>query len=140
MVDRVSKEKRSEIMRAVKNKDTTPEMTVRRLIFSMGYRYRLHPRELPGRPDMVFPKYRLALFVHGCFWHRHEGCPKTSTPKTDVKTWKAKFKRNVERDQSNLTELKELGWRTAVIWECETKTEQVLKAKLRSIFRATRRK
>lgn len=134
MTDRVSKEKRSEIMRAVKSENTTPEMIVRRLVFSMGYRYRLHRKDLPGKPDLVFPKYHLALFVHGCFWHRHRGCPKASMPKTDVDMWQAKFKRNVERDASNIVDLSNLGWRTAVVWECETKSLEALKKRLRSIF------
>jgi DNA mismatch endonuclease (patch repair protein) len=101
---------------------------------AMGLRYRLHRKDLPGKPDLVFPRYHTVLFVHGCFWHRHPGCRKATTPKTDVEMWQAKFKRNVERDVANLRDLASLGWRTEVVWECETKPPEVLQQRLRSIF------
>lgn len=134
VADRVSREKRSEIMRAVKSKNTTPEMIVRKLVFSLGYRYRLHRRDLPGRPDLVFPKYRIALFVHGCFWHRHPGCSKATMPKTNVAMWRSKFKRNVERDALNIADITNLGWRAEVIWECETKSPELLQLRIEEIF------
>lgn len=107
-------------MSRVRGKDTKPEMAVRRMLHRDGYRYRLHRRDLPGTPDLVFPSRRVALFVHGCFWHRHEHCRRASTPKTRVAFWENKFRRNVERDRINLNRLEQQGWRVIVVWECET--------------------
>jgi DNA mismatch endonuclease (patch repair protein) len=111
---------RSALMSRVRGKNTAPEMLVRREVHRQGRRFRLHRRSLPGSPDLVFPARRQAIFVHGCFWHRHEGCRKCSTPKTRRAFWEAKFAANIARDSRNLAALKELGWRTAVVWECET--------------------
>lgn len=110
-------------MSRVRSKNTSPEMRVRRLAHAMGLRFRLHRKDLPGKPDLVFPRYRIALFVHGCFWHRHPSCAKASTPKSQTDFWASKFDRNVERDRRNEEALNALGWRVLVIWECETKTD-----------------
>lgn len=119
MVDTVTAQVRSRIMAQVKSKDTKPEMTVRRLLHRLGYRYRLHRKDLPGRPDLVFPSRRKAVFVHGCFWHDHAGCKKVRLPSSNEDYWLAKLKRNRERDERNLVQLKKDGWKPLVIWECE---------------------
>jgi DNA mismatch endonuclease (patch repair protein) len=106
-------------MRAIRAKNTGPEMTLRRALHHRGFRFKLHCRGLPGSPDIVLPKYRAAIFVHGCFWHRHYGCRLTTTPKTRVEFWSEKFRRNVERDQENLVALCKEGWRTAILWQCQ---------------------
>ncbi len=108
-------------MASVHSKDTKPEIAIRRLLFSMGYRFRIQKKGLPGTPDIVLPKYKLAIFVNGCFWHRHEGCRLASTPATRREWWLDKFARNVVRDQRNYAALRELGWMVLVIWECEVK-------------------
>ena len=105
-------------MSAVRDRDTKPELAVRRALHARGLRYRVHVGELPGKPDMVFPKWRVALFVHGCFWHRHAGCPRATTPASNVDYWLAKFKQNVERDRRNVEVLLEGNWRVCVVWEC----------------------
>ena len=130
MVDKLSPERRSALMSKVRGKDTSPEMRVRRLAHSLGYRYRLHKRSLPGRPDLVFASKRKVIFVHGCFWHRHPGCRKASMPKSRVEYWREKFDRNVERDGAAIAELQRLGWDVLVVWECETKDEGLLRTKL----------
>lgn len=112
---------RSEQMALVRHKDTKPELMVRRSLWGAGLRYRLHARDIPGRPDLVFRTARLAVFVHGCFWHRHEGCSLTRTPKSNIAFWTEKFRKNVERDQKTQQQLRELGWHVEVIWECEAK-------------------
>lgn len=111
---------RSELMRRVKGKNSKPEMMVRRTAHAMGYRYRLHVSGLPGHPDLVFPARRKVIFVHGCFWHRHPGCRRTTTPTTRSEFWQDKFRRNVARDASVERRLADAGWRVLVIWECET--------------------
>ena len=121
MTDIVDRDKRSEIMSRIRNRDTTPEMIVRRMAHRLGFRFRLHRKDLPGSPDIVFPRHRAVIMVHGCFWHRHSGCKHASSPQTRVRFWEEKFKGNVVRDRRNETALRELGWRVMVIWECETK-------------------
>jgi DNA mismatch endonuclease, patch repair protein len=118
-LDTFSPEKRSEIMRRVHSTDTTPEKKVRSLLHGLGFRFRLHRSDLPGKPDIVLPKYRAAIFIHGCFWHRHPGCPRASTPATRREYWLPKFERTEQRDRINQAKLIELGWRVVVIWECE---------------------
>lgn len=130
---------RRRIMSAVRGRDTKPEMTVRRLLHSMSYRYRLHRKDLPGRPDIVFGHRRKAIFVHGCFWHRHPGCSKATSPKTRSKFWTEKFERNVERDTQVEARLTELGWKTLTVWECETRASDALKIKLRAFLENTSR-
>lgn len=125
---------RRRIMSAVRGRDTKPEMIVRRLLHSMNYRYRLHKKGLPGRPDVVFAGRRKAIFVHGCFWHRHPGCSKATDPKTRSEFWSAKFARNVERDGEVERRLKELGWETIVVWECETRSPETLGRRLQSFL------
>lgn len=136
MVDHVSAERRSWLMSRVRSKHTSPEMRVRRAAHALGLRFRLHSNALPGHPDLVFPKHRLALFVHGCFWHRHPECPKSSMPKSRANYWIEKFNANVSRDAAAATALENLGWRVAVIWECETKGD--LADRLSQIFKLRR--
>jgi DNA mismatch endonuclease, patch repair protein len=119
--DTVDPRKRSEIMASVRQRDTTPELRVRSVLHRAGYRFRLHRRDLPGSPDVVLPKHRLVVFVHGCFWHRHPACKKATTPKANAEFWAAKFRKNVERDAEAVAALEVLGWRVLTIWECETR-------------------
>ena len=119
MVDSVSPEVRSRIMAQVKSRDTKPELKVRRLLHGLGYRYRLHGKDLPGRPDLVFPSRRKAVFVNGCFWHGHANCEKARLPSSNRDYWQTKLTRNRERDERNLALLQEGGWGTKVVWECE---------------------
>lgn len=100
-------------------KNTKPEMLVRRALYRLGFRFRLHRRDLPGRPDIVLPKYRTAIFVHGCFWHRHPGCRRATTPKTRVTFWRQKFEANIKRDRKATEALEQAGWNVLVLWECE---------------------
>ena len=115
---------RSALMARIRGRDTGPEMAVRRLLYGLGYRYRLHVRDLPGRPDIVFRRRRKVIFVHGCFWHQHEGCRKATIPRTRVAFWRRKFRRNKERDTVSLQALGALGWKALVVWECETETKE----------------
>jgi DNA mismatch endonuclease (patch repair protein) len=108
-------------MAAIRGKNTRPELALRLALFAVGLRYRLHVRGLPGSPDLVFPKYRAVLFVHGCFWHRHAGCKFSTSPKTNEEFWRLKFEGNVSRDARNAASLREHGWRVAVVWECALK-------------------
>lgn len=119
-MDTVDRKTRSKIMKSVPQKDTKPEMRLRKALHGMGFRYRLHDKRLPGSPDLVFPKLKAVIFVHGCFWHRH-GCKQTTTPATRKDFWEAKFNANVERDNKNVRELEEAGWRVMIVWECELK-------------------
>jgi DNA mismatch endonuclease, patch repair protein len=114
-------ETRSRMMRAVKGKDTMPEMAVRRLVHSMGYRYRLHRKNLPGKPDLVFPRLRRVIFVHGCFWHGHDCTRGARMPKANQAYWQSKICRNSLRDAKSIAALQSEGWRVATIWECELK-------------------
>lgn len=111
---------RSALMSRVHGKNTKPEMVVRRLVRALGYRFGLHNSDLPGTPDLVFPRLRKVIFVHGCFWHRHRGCGRTTTPKTRAAYWKEKFEQNIKRDAAKERALKSLGWDILVVWECET--------------------
>jgi DNA mismatch endonuclease (patch repair protein) len=134
MVDTLTRAERSALMRRIRGKDTSPEWGVRRFLHRNGFRYRLRQRDLPGRPDIVLPKLRTVIFVHGCFWHRHPGCVKTSTPSTRRAFWEAKFKANVERDFRKAKELRAQGWKVVIIWECEVKETRLrrLLSQLRS--------
>ena len=129
-MDSISKKHRSWNMSKIRSKDTSPEKAVRSLLHGMGYRFRLHRKDLPGKPDIVLPKYKTVIEVRGCFWHRHENCKETTTPKSNTAFWQEKFRKNVERDQLNEKKLKELGWRLVVIWECEVKNIDELNHKL----------
>lgn len=137
MVDHVDTLKRTEIMAAVKSKNTSPEMTLRRLLHALGYRYRLHDRKLPGRPDVVFPIRKKAIFINGCFWHRHDGCRYSTTPKTRVEFWEAKFAANVSRDHRNIAALEQMGWSVAVVWQCELKQPETVLARLTRFLEST---
>ena len=130
MADIVDSKRRSQLMAGIRGRDTAPELAVRRIAHRMGLRFRLHRKGLPGRPDLVFPKHRLAVFVHGCFWHRHEGCPFSHIPKTRTAYWAEKFERNVARDKRNREALQCLGWRVVVIWECEVGDETAVGQRL----------
>ena len=114
-------EKRSRNMSAIRSKNTKPEIAVRKLLHSMGYRFRLHRKDLPGSPDIVLPKYKTVIFVHGCFWHRHKNCKYASTPKTRQEFWEAKFRENINRDKLNQENLSSKGWKIIIVWECEIK-------------------
>ena len=114
-------EQRSRNMSAIKSKNTKPEIAVRKLLHSMGYRFRLHRKDLPGSPDIVLPKYKTVIFVHGCFWHRHQNCKYASTPKTRQEFWNKKFNENINRDKINQENLSSKGWKIIIVWECEIK-------------------
>ena len=129
MTDTVSPELRSYIMSRIRSVNTKPERTVRSLLHGLGYRFRIHRRKLPGSPDIVFGRLKTAIFVHGCFWHRH-GCSDSRAPKSRIEFWQAKFDRNVERDQANQTALAAIGWRPVVVWACELKDMDALRARL----------
>ena len=134
MPDVLTPEQRSRNMRAIKGRDTGPELIVRRLLHAMGYRFRLHRRDLPGRPDVVLPGRRVVLFVHGCFWHRHRcrfGCVE---PATRPEFWRAKFGANVARDRRAMRALRRAGWRVIVVWECQTRDADKLASRLRRLI------
>lgn len=128
-MDTRTPEQRRRIMQAVKGKNTKPELTVRRLLHRMGYRYRLHRKDLPGRPDIALVSRRKAVFVHGCFWHGHN-CPKGRLPRSRLDYWKPKLERNKERDRENIADLQSLGWAVLVIWQCETEDLEALASRL----------
>ncbi|UVO49967.1 DNA mismatch endonuclease Vsr [Sphingomonas sp. SUN019] len=126
MTDFMTAEERSIRMSRIRSRDTKPEIVLRRTLHRLGLRFRLGGADLPGRPDMVFPKHRAAVFVHGCFWHRHDGCRVASTPKSNAEFWARKFERNVARDQKATGDLKALGWKVVVAWECELGSKERL--------------
>ena len=126
MTDIVDQQTRSRMMAGIKGKNTKPELALRRAMHARGFRYRLHSKKLHGRPDLILPKHRAVVFVHGCFWHRHEGCRYATTPSTRTEFWQAKFEANVARDSAVQGALLDAGWRVATIWECALrKPEQV---------------
>jgi len=127
MVDHLSPEQRHQLMSNIRDKNTTPELVVRKTAHSLGFRFRLHRKDLPGKPDLVFPKYLKLIFVNGCFWHFHK-CK--TLPKTNPEYWQKKFKQNQARDKKNKRELKSMGWTSLVIWECETRKPEKLKEKI----------
>lgn len=134
MTDIVDGKRRSAMMACIGGRDTAPELAVRRIAHRMGLRFRLHCKDLPGRPDLIFPKHRLVVFVHGCFWHRHQECKYAYTPKSRIEFWAKKFASNVARDARQEAALKALGWRVLVIWECETKDEVAVERKLAAVI------
>ena len=134
MVDTVDKDTRSRIMARVRGKDTKPELVVRRLLFGSGYRYRLHDRNLPGKPDLVFLGRRKVIFVHGCFWHGHD-CPRGNRlPKTNANYWRVKIERTRERDKVNAAKLEAEGWGVLVVWECQLRNDEQIVSRLRSFL------
>jgi len=122
-MDHLSKEERSLNMSKIRSKDTLPEILVRKALWRMGYRFRLHYKKLPGKPDIVIVKDKIAIFVHGCFWHRHRNCIEASRPKTNSDYWEVKIAKNVKRDKKHKMEITKLGWKIIVIWECMIKKE-----------------
>lgn len=123
MTDRISQAHRSWNMSRIRGKDTIPEILLRKLLHRAGYRFRLHSPNLPGKPDIVLKKYKTVIFVHGCFWHRHEGCPGATLPKTHTDFWLDKFRGTVERDRRKQKEIEEAGWRVVTVWECQLKKD-----------------
>ena len=134
-MDVFTKEKRSQIMSEIKGKNTKPEKIVRSLLHQMGYRFRLHRRDLPGNPDIVLPKHKKVIFVHGCFWHGHEDCPRAKRPSTNKKFWNEKLSKNIKRDISNQKELKKLGWLPFVVWQCQIKDIDTLQRKFNKFLK-----
>lgn len=133
-MDILTPRERSALMSRIRGKNTTPELVVRRLLHSMGYRFRLHRRDLPGTPDIVLPKYRAVILVNGCFFHSHQGCRLAYVPKTRTAFWLTKFARTIERDRVVEASLRAAGWTPVVVWECETERPAELALRLRSIF------
>jgi len=121
MVDVFTSEKRSAIMARIKGENTVPEILVRRIVHSLGYRFRLHADKLPGKPDIVLPRYQKVIFVHGCFWHGHRSCSRSELPTSNVDFWRKKIEGNVTRDKRTMRELRRLGWDVLVVWQCQTK-------------------
>jgi len=137
-MDSLSPAHRSWNMSRIKSRNTSPELNVRSLLHGMGYRFRLHRKDLPGKPDIVLPKYRTVIFVHGCYWHRHPGCKFATTPKSNVIFWENKFRDNITRDQKNTECLKKEGWIVKVVWECQTKSAKTLIDHIHSLKIQTR--
>ena len=133
MTDTFSKSVRSRVMSRIKSRNTKPEKLVRSMMHSLGYRFRLHDKNLPGKPDIVLKKHQVAVFVNGCFWHQHKGCKKAAHPKSNNEYWDKKLSSNSERDLLNMKSLKSLGWKCFVVWECETRNPEILTNKI-SIF------
>ena len=129
-MDTVSKARRSEIMSRIRSKDTVPEMKVRSLVHRLGCRFRLHRRDLPGTPDLVFPSRKMVVFVHGCFFHRHKDCKNATMPKTRREWWQAKLEGNAARDRRNRAALRRIGWKVVTVWECETEKPERLTRRL----------
>jgi DNA mismatch endonuclease (patch repair protein) len=125
MADIFSKAKRSEIMSKISGKETKPEIIVRKHLFSHGFRYRKNEKKLPGKPDIVLPKYKTVIFVHGCFWHGHQNCKKSALPQTNHEFWENKIQKNIERDKSKQKELKKLGWKIITVWQCQIKSREL---------------
>lgn len=134
MTDRLTSQKRSWNMSRIKSRDTVPELTVRKILYRMGYRYRLHSATVPGKPDIVLKRLKTAIFVHGCFWHRHPGCKFSYTPKSREEFWMRKFEANIRRDEAVKKQLSELGWKFLTIWECETRNSGMIENLLREFL------
>jgi len=134
MTDRFTREERSAIMSRVKGRNTQPEMAVRRALHRMGFRYRLHASDLPGRPDIVLPRHRKVVLVHGCFWHGHEGCPRAARPSANADFWAHKLDANIHRDAEVREQLHRLGWQVLTVWQCEARDLAGLERRLRSFM------
>lgn len=132
-MDKISAEKRSWNMSHIRSKDTVPEEIVRKYMFSKGFRYRKNDSRLPGKPDIVLPKYKTVIFINGCFWHRHKDCKNSVMPKTNTAFWEEKLNRNVARDRNNYQKLENLGWKIIVIWECQLENRKLLNGELEKI-------
>lgn len=135
MTDRITPERRSWNMSRIKGRDTGPEKCVRSLLHGLGLRFTLRNTRLPGKPDIVLPRWRTVIFVHGCFWHRHENCHNNVMPKTRPEFWEKKLGENVARDQRSVAAMRQLGWRVHVIWECEVADEAKLRRSLQRVFK-----
>lgn len=133
-MDIVSQKIRSRMMAGIRNKDTKPEILVRKHLHSLGFRFRLHRRIGKTRPDLVLPRWKTCIFVHGCYWHRHEGCKLASEPKSNTAFWKSKFNKNVERDKRNVKELRSLGWSVGIIWECSVRSGTFLETQVKELI------
>lgn len=123
MTDTLTREHRSWNMSRIKGRDTKPELLLRSLLHRAGFRFRVHAKDLPGKPDIVLPKYKVAIFVHGCFWHRHAGCRNATMPSTRAEFWSEKFRGNVERDARNIAAISDAGWSALTVWECDLKSD-----------------
>lgn len=134
MVDRVTTAQRSNLMGRIKSKNTRPEVIVRKTVYSIGFRYRLNVKDLPGKPDLVFRPLKKAIFVHGCFWHQHQGCEHCHIPKSNLAYWEAKLQKTVQRDANTINQLESIGWSVMVVWECEVKYVEAFKKKLISFL------
>jgi DNA mismatch endonuclease, patch repair protein len=134
MTDKLSKEKRSWNMSRIKCKDTKPELQVRSIFHSMGLRFRINRKDLPGRPDLILPKHKTAVFVHGCYWHRHRGCKYSYIPKSNTEFWNEKFRKNILRDKKQKNCLMNLGWNVLIIWECQLIQMDLFKDWIKSKF------
>lgn len=128
MTDVVGKEKRSQMMRGIRGKNTTPEIRVRKALHALGFRYRLYQGDLAGKPDLVFAKHNAVLFVHGCYWHRHHNCKLASTPSSNTQFWQEKFAGNIKRDQQNIRTLRDAGWCVGIVWECALRSKDISQA------------
>jgi len=137
MMDTLTESQRSERMAKVRSKDTKPEMKVRKLVHGLGYRYRLHRSDLPGRPDLVFPSRKKVVLVHGCFWHRHEGCALARMPKSRLEFWGPKLEANKERDRRSQAAVRRLGWGVMVIWECQLRDMSRLRHRIQKFLGAS---
>ncbi|MBD3317289.1 MAG: DNA mismatch endonuclease Vsr [Chitinivibrionales bacterium] len=135
MLDVFNKEKRSWIMARVKNKDTKPEVKVRSVVHRLGYRFRKNRTDLPGRPDIVLPRHRKVIFVHGCFWHGHPNCPRAARPSSNEAFWRKKLNANIVRDRKNIHLLREQGWRVMVLWECRMRDEKALLNRIKTFLK-----
>jgi len=133
-MDNLTASDRKKCMSRIRSKNTKPEKMVRRILTDMGLRYRLHKKELSGKPDIVLSKYKLIFFINGCFWHQHKNCKYATMPKSNLKYWSSKFKRNIERQNNNIQVLSNTGWQVEIIWECEMKNMEQLKTKIKDIF------
>lgn len=133
-MDNLSQNDRSYCMSRIRAKNTTPEIKVRKLLHYLGYRFRLHKKELPGTPDIVLPRYQTAIFVNGCFWHQHPGCPRSTRPMSNKEYWEPKLQSVSARDRENIQELQSKGWTVLVIWECETKNQEILIQKISKLL------
>ena len=127
-MDKVSREARSRMMSKIKGKDTAPELLVRNYLHKRGFRFRLHYKDLPGKPDVVLKKYKTCIFVNGCFWHQHPGCKRSNVPKSNKDYWVAKLERNIQRQKQSINSLKEMGYKTFILWECEIINPEKLKS------------
>lgn len=135
MADIFSKAKRSEIMSKISGKETKPEILVRKYLFSKGFRYRKNDKKLAGKPDIVLPKYKTVIFIHGCFWHHHKDCPKAALPATNREFWENKISKNVERDAQNRKDLRKLGWNVIEIWQCRIKNRDLFAITMQDVIR-----